>query len=171
MHAPTTVSFFVMKRLSHWINVPGVGPAGTRTMTFTVGTKPPRGKRGIRRVQKRWYKNLMTWWDDERKVDDDKIAHPADCSQWQRIDEKHKEFSDDPRNVRFGLSTDGMNPFNKRMSDHNTWPVMLTMYNIPTWLCQKRKYLLLTILISGPKQPGIDIDVFLEPLMEEMERL
>ena len=55
-------------------------------------------------------------WDDERKVDDDKIAHPADCSQWQRIDEKHKEFSDDPRNVRFDLSTNGMNPFNERMS-------------------------------------------------------
>ena len=44
-----------------------------------------------------------------RKVDDDKIAHPVDCSQWQRFDEKHKEFSDDPKNVRFGLSTDGMN--------------------------------------------------------------
>ena len=71
---------------------------------------------------------LMTWWDDERKVDDDKIAHPADCSQWQRIDEKHKEFSDDPRNVRFGLSTDGMNPFNKRISDHYTWSVILTSY-------------------------------------------
>jgi len=25
---------------------------------------------------------LMTWWHDERKVDDDKIAHPTDCSQW-----------------------------------------------------------------------------------------
>jgi hypothetical protein len=45
------------------------------------------------------------------------------------------------------------------------------MYNIPTYVCQKRKYLLLTILISGPKQPGIDIDVFLKPLMEEMDRL
>ena len=77
---------------------------------------------------------LMIWWDDERKVDDDKIAHPTDCSQWQRINEKHKEFSNDPRNVRFGLSTDGMNPFNERMSNHNTWPVILTMYNIPTWL-------------------------------------
>ena len=87
---------------------------------------------------------LMTWWDDECKV----IAHLADCSQWQRIDEKLKEFSDDPRNVRFGLSTDGMNPFNERMRNHNTWPVILTMYNILTWLCQKRKYLLLTILIS-----------------------
>ena len=71
---------------------------------------------------------LMTWWGDERKVDDDKIAHPADCSQWQRFDEKHKEFSDDLRNVRFGLSTDGMNPFNERMSYHNIWPVILTMY-------------------------------------------
>ena len=64
-----------------------------------------------------------------------------------------------------------MNPFNKRMSDHSSWPVILIMYNIPTWACQKRKYLLLTILISGPKQLCIDIDVFLEPLMQEMERL
>ena len=87
----------------------------------------------------------MTWWYDEHKVDD-KIAHPTDYSQWQRIDEKHKKFSDDPRNIRFGLSIDGMNLFNERMSDHNTWPVILTMYNIPTWLCHKRKYILLTIL-------------------------
>ena len=70
-----------------------------------------------------------------------------------------------------GLSTDGMNLFNERMSNHNTWPVILTMYNIPTWLCQMRKYLLLTILISGPKQPDIDIDVFLKPLMQEIGRL
>jgi hypothetical protein len=40
-----------------------------------------------------------------------------------------------------------------------------------TWLHQKRKYLLLSILIQGPKHPSIDIDVFLEPLMQEMETL
>ena len=39
------------------------------------------------------------------------------------------------------------------------------------WLCHKRKFLFLTILIQGPKQPGIDIDVFLEPLMEDMQNL
>jgi hypothetical protein len=38
------------------------------------------------------------------------------------------------------------------------------------WLCHKRKFLLLTILIQGLKQPDIDINVFLEPLMEEMEK-
>jgi hypothetical protein len=45
------------------------------------------------------------------------------------------------------------------------------MYNLPTWLFQKRKYLLLSILIQGPKHHGIDIDIFLEPLMQEMETL
>jgi hypothetical protein len=111
---------------------------------------------------------LMTWWDEERKVVDDVIAHPAGGTRWQRFDDKHKEFSAEPRNVRFGLSTDGMNPSNERTNDYNTWPVILTMYNIPTWLCQKKMmYLLLTILISGPKQARIDIDVFLEPLMQE----
>jgi hypothetical protein len=57
------------------------------------------------------------------------------------------------------------------MTDHSTWLVILTMYNIPMWLCQKRKYLFLTILVSGPKQPDIDIDVFLEPVMQEFEKL
>jgi hypothetical protein len=54
---------------------------------------------------------------------------------------------------------------------HSTWPVIMCIYNLPQWLCHKRKYLLLTTLISGPKQAGIDIDVFLDPLMEDMQKL
>jgi hypothetical protein len=46
----------------------------------------------------------------------------------------------------------------------------MCIYNLPPWLCHKRKYLLLTTLISGPKQAGVDIDVFLEPLMEDMQK-
>ena len=45
---------------------------------------------------------LMTWWDDECKVVDDVIAHPADGTPWQCFDNKHKEFNINPRNVRFG---------------------------------------------------------------------
>jgi hypothetical protein len=47
----------------------------------------------------------------------------------------------------------------------------MCIYNLPPWLCHKRKYLLFTTLISGPKQAAIDIDVFLEPLMEDMQKL
>jgi hypothetical protein len=38
-------------------------------------------------------------------------------------------------------------------------------------LYHKRKYLMLSILIQGLKQAGTNIDVFLEPLMEDMEKL
>jgi hypothetical protein len=69
------------------------------------------------------------------------------------------------------MSTDGMNPFGELSSSHSTWPVILSLYNLPPWLCQKRRYLMLTMVISGPKQPGNDIDVFLEPLMEDMKKL
>jgi hypothetical protein len=64
-----------------------------------------------------------------------------------------------------------MNPFGENRTVHNTWPVILVMYNISTWLCHKRKYLILSILIQGPKQDDINIDVFLEPLMEDMAKL
>jgi hypothetical protein len=69
------------------------------------------------------------------------------------------------------LSTDGINPFGENMIMHSTWPVILTMYNLLTWLCHKRKYLILSILIQGLKQICTDIDVFLEPLMEDIIKL
>ncbi|XP_052134047.1 uncharacterized protein LOC127752685 [Oryza glaberrima] len=54
---------------------------------------------------------LMRWHHEERKKDG-MIRHPADGSQWRKIDRKYqKEFSHDIRNVRIALSTDGMNPF------------------------------------------------------------
>jgi hypothetical protein len=82
-----------------------------------------------------------------------------------------KEFGDEVRNIRFVLSTDGMNPFGDLSNSNNTWPVILTIYNLPPWLCQKHMCLLLTCIISGPQQPSNDIHVFLESLMEDMKIL
>jgi hypothetical protein len=64
-----------------------------------------------------------------------------------------------------------MNPLGKNRTVHSTWPVILMMYNLPIWLCHKTKYLIFSILIQGPKQVDTDIDVFLEPLMEDMTKL
>jgi len=64
-----------------------------------------------------------------------------------------------------------MNPFAQRSSKHSTCPENLTIYNLPPWLMQKQKYLLLTILISGPTQLRVGTDVFLEPLMQDMKIL
>src|SRR6266542_2670108 len=83
----------------------------------------------------------------------------------------YPNFGEEPRNVRFALSTDGMNPFGDMGTSHITWLVVLSILNIPSWLCMKQKYLMLSILIHGLKQLGNDIDVFLVPLLEDMAKL
>jgi hypothetical protein len=96
-------------------------------------------------------------WHVQRKSDG-MIRHPTDGRQWKHFYlSDDEDFSNDPRNIRFGLSTDGMNHFEEM---RNPWPVIMSIYNLPPWLCHNRKYLLLTTLISGPKQAGIDIYVF-----------
>ncbi|WVZ81389.1 hypothetical protein U9M48_028770, partial [Paspalum notatum var. saurae] len=65
---------------------------------------------------------LMRWCHEEGAKDDEKLAHPADGTQWKRFDEMYPQFVEDPRNVRFALSTDGMNPFGGRSSTHITCP-------------------------------------------------
>ena len=63
--------------------------------------------------------------------DDGKLRHLSDARQWKTLDSNHKDFSNERRNVRFLLSTDGMNPFGERSSTHSTWLVILTIYNLP----------------------------------------
>jgi hypothetical protein len=53
-----------------------------------------------------------------------------------------------------------MNLFREMRNPDSMWLVIMCIFNHPTQLCHKRKYLLLTTLISGPKQAGIDIYVF-----------
>ena len=64
-----------------------------------------------------------------------------------------------------------MNPYGSLSSQHSTWPVLMTIYNLPPWLCMKRKYIMLSLLIQGPRQPGHDLDVFLAPLVDDLKLL
>ena len=96
---------------------------------------------------------LMRWHKEERK-NDSMLRHPADGSQCRKIDRTYPEFDLDARNIRFDLSTDGMNPFGEMSSGHST----LCMYNLPPWLCMKRKFIMMPVLMN--------IDVYLRPLVE-----
>ena len=112
----------------------------------------------------------LTWHATGRKKDG-KLRHPADASTWKLVDEKWPEFGEDPRNLRLGLSTDGFNPFSACSSKHSCWPVILVIYNLPPWLVMKRKHMMLSLIIQGPRQPGNDIDVYLQPLIDDLKLL
>jgi hypothetical protein len=79
---------------------------------------------------------LITWNKSDRKQDH-MLRHLVDGSQWRKIDRKYKDFAREARNIRFGLSTDGFNPFVEFSSGHSTWPVTLCMFNLPGWMCMK----------------------------------
>jgi hypothetical protein len=74
---------------------------------------------------------LLQWHARERKKDAI-LHHPADGIQWRNFDRKHKNFVAEVRNIKFGLSIDGMNPFGEIGSSHSTWSVTLCIYNLPS---------------------------------------
>ncbi|KAG9458215.1 hypothetical protein H6P81_002723 [Aristolochia fimbriata] len=105
-------------------------------------------------------------------TEDGKMCHPRDSIAWNHFDAQHSAFSSDPRSVRLGLASDGFSPFKICSgSSHSTWPVVLIVYNLPPWLAMKQSFSIMSLLIDGPKSPGNDIDVYLQPLIDELHML
>ena len=54
----------------------------------------------------------------------------------------------------------------------STWPVTVQNYNLPPWLYTKKFFILLALLIPGKQSmTGEHLDVYLEPLVEELLQL
>src|SRR3954465_1818973 len=78
----------------------------------------PRLKRLFRNEE---HAKLMRWHKEDRKKGG-KLRAPANGAQWRKLGRKYRGvFAGDPRNVWFGLSADGINPFGERSRNHNTW--------------------------------------------------
>ncbi|KAJ9544533.1 hypothetical protein OSB04_024240 [Centaurea solstitialis] len=107
-------------------------------------------------------------WHETTRKKDGVLRHPADSKAWRTIDNRFPEIANDPRNLRLGISADGVD-VNRGNKHHSVWPVLAVIYNLPPWLCMKRKFIMLSLLISGT--PSNDIDVFLEPLVDDLQLL
>ncbi|XP_074560392.1 uncharacterized protein LOC141816527, partial [Curcuma longa] len=112
----------------------------------------------------------MTWHVKNQCVDG-KMAHPSHGEAWKHFDRTYSSFASDPRNVRLGLCTDGFSPFGHQSTPYSCWPVIITVYNLPPWMCMQKPFMFLNMVIPGPKSPGKNIDVFLRPLIDELREL
>ncbi|XP_061363881.1 uncharacterized protein LOC133307391 [Gastrolobium bilobum] len=99
------------------------------------------------------------------------LRHPRDSKAWKEFDLLYPDFASEPRNLRIALATDGFNPFGTLSSNNSIWPVMLYIYNYPPWCCMKQTSLIMSMIIPGPKMPGNNIDVYLQPLVAELQKL
>lgn len=127
----------------------------------------PRLKRMFRSEQ--MAKDLR--WHFNNKSTDGKLRHPVDSVTWYQMDDKYPSFAAEERNMRLGLSTDGFNPFNMKNTNYSCWPVLLVNYNLPPHLCMRKDNIMLSLLIPGPQQPGNSLDIYLEPLIDDLNQL
>ncbi|XP_010275092.1 PREDICTED: uncharacterized protein LOC104610255 [Nelumbo nucifera] len=110
-------------------------------------------------------------WHEEGRTKDGVLRHPVDSPTWKTFDNLHPDFNANCRSVRLGLAADGFNPFRTMSITYSTWPVILIPYNLPPWMCMKQSYFIIFLLISGPFLPGNDIDVYLQPLIDDLKEL
>lgn len=93
--------------------------------------------------------NMIRWHGEEQRRDRI-LRHPVDASQWRTIYTMfYNNIDKQLRLVLFGFSTYGMNPFDMVWTNHSTRPMMLYTWNLPPWLCMKRLYIMMLILIQG----------------------
>jgi hypothetical protein len=68
------------------------------------------------------------------------------------------------------MSTGGINPFMNNIT-HCTCSIELMILNLPPWLCNKQKYIMMSGLIPGTQQSRNGIDTYFRPLVEDLKVL
>lgn len=69
------------------------------------------------------------------------------------------------------MASDGFTPWSNLGNSYSMWPVILSVYNLPPYDCMRATSLIMSLLIPGPTYPGKDIDVYLQPLIEDLKDL
>ncbi|XP_055961459.1 uncharacterized protein LOC130015401 [Mercurialis annua] len=114
--------------------------------------------------------NHMTW-HTEHEMEDEKMCHPSDSPAWKWFSGLHTDFADETRNIILGLCTDGFQAFGCYGTQYSSWPVIVTPYNLPHGMRMKDEFMFLTILVPGPGNPKNHMDIFLQPLIAELNQL
>ena len=89
------------------------------------------------------------------------MIHPSDAEAWLTFNDIHLDFAMETRNVWLGLCTNGFNPFGSSGQQYSSWPVIVTPYNLPPWMCMKKPYMFLTVIVPRPSNPKHNIDLYL----------
>ncbi|XP_074323294.1 uncharacterized protein LOC141660204 [Apium graveolens] len=167
----------LMLKLHNWKSRFGITDSAFTDLLSSVG--------GVHADATKCPKCQLSWWNLTKKGEEmvnlsTKVMcghkmvkrHPGDSPSWKYIDYRWPSFGSEPRNLRLALSVDGVNPHNNGLSNrYSYWPVILATYNLPPWLCMKRNFMMLSILVPGPHEPGNNIDIYLQPMMDDLKKL
>jgi hypothetical protein len=100
---------------------------------------------------------------------DQVMVHPFDCEAWKALDDFDADFTWAAQNVCIGLATDGFSPYNMSAASYYCWSIFAILYNLPPTLCMKYEYMFLCLIIPAPDHHGTNINMMLNPLIEDLK--
>jgi len=108
-------------------------------------------------------------WHETNASTDGKVRSALDNPAWKHVQNIDASIFDSGRNVKFGLAVDGMNPFVDKSTKHSTLLVFLLNYNLPRWIVTKHFFVMLLLVIPSKESvKSTNIDVYLEPLVDDL---
>ena len=111
------------------------------------------------------------YWHHENRSSSGVLHHPSDGEAWKHFYRVQPDFVVDLHNVRLGLCSDGFNPFIQSTIPYSWLSIIVTPYNLPPEMCMTKPFMFLSCLIPGPRNPNAGIDVYLEPLVDDLKKL
>ncbi|XP_059285604.1 uncharacterized protein LOC132039075 [Lycium ferocissimum] len=110
-------------------------------------------------------------WHNENRRTPGVMCHPSDREAWKHFDRTYPNLASEPRNIHLGLCADGFTPYSVSAAPYSCWPIFLTPYNLLPEMCMTSPYIFLNCVILGPRTPKVLIDVYLQPLIDELKQL
>ena len=97
------------------------------------------------------FARLMQWYYFHRSTDG-VLRVPADGAAFQHAEGLLREqlgVDYDIRSVFLSLAMDGFNPHGHNSLSHSTWPILLSLLNLPPWMSIKSTHVILSTIIPG----------------------
>jgi hypothetical protein len=113
----------------------------------------------------------MRWHKEGDHENNNVMVLPSDGEASKALNNFDPDFARDARNVRIGLVIDGFTPVTQSVASYSCWPIFDIPYNLPLALCMKYEHMLLCLIIPGPDNPGSQLNMMMQPLIEELKQL
>jgi hypothetical protein len=95
------------------------------------------------------------------------MVHASDGEAWTYFDVINQKKAKDAHNVRVVIATNGFNPYRLMATHTHVGPYSLSPQSPPD-VCFKQHNVLLSLII--PRHLGNKMDVFMEPVSDELVR-
>ncbi|KAL0409641.1 UNVERIFIED_CONTAM: hypothetical protein Sradi_1898500 [Sesamum radiatum] len=97
------------------------------------------------------------------------MCHLSDAEAWRHFDQTYTNLTVEPCNVRFGYVCARLfAPHEQYDRTYSCWLLILKPYNLSLGMCMSFEYMFLMMVIPGPSNPKHLIDVYLDPVIEEL---